>query len=340
MVVIMLGSIFSVAVLYNGLYLSWSDGSAGLLTPPLPARPTLAADYSRATVNNEGDRTSPGQALHHVMVVTAFLDIGEFGKGSPSIKRDHNIYEKWTAAWRLLHSPVVFYTDSAGFAKHIQTVRKHLPDLTRVVQVNRSAVWAFQQREKIAGIYAAGYPKHWPNTVYPDYTCVTHAKFDFVKDAADKNYFPSQYTVWMDAGYLREKADEAANVTSRTYYVMEPPSDFDPTRVMCGQIYQPHFNTPWKEILRGNINWVGGGFFLGRPPLMLKFVEQYRRAVTLFLEQKESNVEQHVIYATYTQQGRAIVHPEVELQAVGGNWFTLGLRCLVPHTLPHEPSGV
>ena len=39
-------------------------------------------------------------------------------------------------------------------------------------------------------------------------------------------------------------------------------------------------------------------------------------------------VEQHVIYAMYTEEGRSIVHPTVELQAEHGDWFNVGLKCL------------
>ena len=40
-------------------------------------------------------------------------------------------------------------------------------------------------------------------------------------------------------------------------------------------------------------------------------------------------VEQHVIYAMYTAEGRSIVHPTVELQAEHGDWFDVGLSCLI-----------
>ncbi|KAK7505753.1 hypothetical protein BaRGS_00003024, partial [Batillaria attramentaria] len=321
----------SAFVLYDGVYFFSPNGTL-LYTIPLPARPTVATGNTTSTATwAEVPSSESSRVRYNLTIVTAFLDIGQFGKGTPGNKRDHRIYEKWSSAYRLVHSPIVFYTDSPAFGRHIQHVRRHLPDLTRVVHVNRSQLWSFQQKDKIAAIYKAGYPKHWPNTVYPDYTCVTHTKFELVEDAILKGYYLSDHVVWMDAGYLRDKAGEAANRSSSMYYVMEPPADFDPTRVMCGEIYQPNFNRGWRGIFRGNINWVGGGFFLGRVDLMLKFVRQYTKAVGLFLELHESNVEQQVIYAMYTKEGRTIVHPEVELQAVRGGWFTLGLRCLVPH---------
>ena len=40
-------------------------------------------------------------------------------------------------------------------------------------------------------------------------------------------------------------------------------------------------------------------------------------------------VEQHVLYAMYTDQGRSIVRPTVELQAEPGGWFNIGLKCFI-----------
>lgn len=227
---------------------------------------------------------------YNLTIVTAFIDIGAFGKDTPSNLRDHNIYEKWATAYAMIHSPLVFYTDSRDFQKHMQRVRHNLLHLTHFVFVNRSALWSFQQRDKIDAIYKAGYPKHWPNTVYPDYTCVTHSKFDFLADAIENSYFPSDHTVWMDVGYLRDLLPQVTHNKSQPAYVMLPPQDFNSSRVMVGQVGGSDFKIDWKTIFRLNINWVAGGFFLARSTLMLEFVQQYRKAVTLFLEKGESQV--------------------------------------------------
>ena len=223
--------------------------------------------------------------LFNVTVVTAFLDIGDFGKGAPNRKRDHRIYKEWSAAYSRIISPVVLYTDSDDFARHFFTVRQNLLNVTKVVRVNRSELWSFGLRDQIAAIYAGGYPKHWPNTVYPDYTCVTHAKFDFVLDTLSKGYFASRHIVWMDVGYLRNIVGKKS-----PFYTILPPSEFDPKRVLCGEVFKPNFKSPWRRLFRENINWVAGGFFLATREVMKTFVEQYRRAVTSFLQLHESQV--------------------------------------------------
>ena len=103
--------------------------------------------------------------VFNVTLITAYLDIGQFGKRLPKNIRDHLIYKQWSTSYSRIASPVVFYTDSEDFAQHFLTVRQNMLSLTKVIRVNRSELWSFALRERIAAIYAAGYPKYWPNTV-------------------------------------------------------------------------------------------------------------------------------------------------------------------------------
>ncbi|XP_076449253.1 uncharacterized protein LOC143285730 [Babylonia areolata] len=319
------GSIFFY-IIYSSVVVSMTDFSRTTRWRPYFL-------HANASLTSEQEATeAPTVPLHNVTIVTAFLDIGEFGKGSPSNKRDWHIYMKWSTAYSRVLSPVVMYTNSDTFARHFESVRGKLPHLTKVIRLPLTSLWVFGLKPKIAAIYAGGYPKHYPNTVYPEYTCVTHAKFDVLRDVLEKNYFPSHHIAWMDVGYLRNIAGQKPPLN----YTMFPPPEYDPRRVLCGEVFNPDFNRAWKGILRGNVNWVAGGFFLARRDVMSTFVDQYRRAVTLFLEQGESQVEQHILYAMYTKEGRAIVKPTVELQALHGDWFYIGFRCLKP--LPHNTS--
>ncbi|XP_025115837.1 uncharacterized protein LOC112577102 isoform X2 [Pomacea canaliculata] len=264
---------------------------------------------------------------YNVTMVSAFIDIGEFGKGARNIKRDHRIYQNWSWAYSAIYSPLVFYTDSPSFADHMQHVRQKQPDLTKIILVNRTSLWAFQLRDAIAAIYRAGYPKHYPNTVYPDYTCVTHAKFEFVKDAILNNYFNSRHVVWVDVGYFRDMWTRHNKTTAFTMHLL---ANLDPKRVLCTQVGAPNFTMAWRDIFWKNINWVAGGFFLAKRQVMVNFVLQYQRAVELFLRLNQSQVEQHVLYSIYTGEGREIVKPTIELQPIVSRWFDLGFNSLVP----------
>ncbi|PVD20573.1 hypothetical protein C0Q70_18729 [Pomacea canaliculata] len=86
----------------------------------------------------------------------------------------------------------------------------------------------------------------------------------------------------------------------------------------------------WRYIFWENINWVAGGFFLAKRQVMMDFVLQYQRAVELFLRLNQSQVEQHVLYSIYTDEGREIVKPTIELQPIQSGWFDLGFNSLVP----------
>ena len=81
--------------------------------------------------------------VFNVTLITAFLDTGQFGKGSPKNKRDHRIYKYWSTRYSRITSPVVFYTDSEDFAQHFLTVRQNMLSMTKVIRVNRSELWSF-----------------------------------------------------------------------------------------------------------------------------------------------------------------------------------------------------
>lgn len=264
--------------------------------------------------------------MYNITLVSAYIDIGEFGKGTAGNKRDNKIYTTWSEPFSKVVAPLLFFTDSLSFSVHIQDVRRDLAHLTKIVHVNRSELWAFQQRPSIAKVYAGNYPKHWPNTVYPDYTCLTHAKFDFILDALDKAYFPpTPYVAWMDVGYLRDIVNRAYP----TLYYLRPPNVSNVSRVMVGQVNHPDFHQPWQGIFRKNKNWVAGGFFLATRDVFRAFVLAYRRAVMSFLQLGESNVEQHVLYAMYTDSGRTVAKPDVEFHTIHSpNWFNIGYQCL------------
>ncbi|KAK7114093.1 hypothetical protein V1264_000214 [Littorina saxatilis] len=263
--------------------------------------------------------------VYNVTLVTAFLDIGQFSKGAQDNKRDHLNYERWCLPYAKIVSPVVLYTDSAQFARYFLGVRRRLEHLTKVVRVDRSKLWSFSLRDKIAKIYSGHYPRFYPNTVNPDYTCMTHAKFDMLEDAITNDFFLSPYVAWMDVGYMRELPRKWKS----SLHAVLPPADFNASTVLCGQRYAPKFWKPYWSVLVWNDNWVAGGFFLATRDVMGQFVRLYRRAVGVFLEKGYSQVEQQIIHAMYTRSGRNLVRPEVELQAVPGGWFHIGFRSMV-----------
>lgn len=267
-------------------------------------------------------------------VVTAFLDLGQFSKGSITNTRSPETYRSWMKIYQHLKNPLIIYTDSYKFKDFFTDLRKNSSSITEVILINRKALWSFKIKPRIAEIYAQpGYPKFYPNTVEPDYTSMTHSKLSFVAKAITSKLFPSDYYCWIDLGYFRDLSDRATN------FYLEIPSDLDRRRVGVTQVLNVDLhNITARSIILGNLNWIGGGLFLGKPDILLKFEKQYKHRVMYYLSQGLMNVEQHVLYSMFTKSERKKNPISVEVQtyipgtkpaACVDPWFYLG--CLMYH---------
>ena len=255
-------------------------------------------------------------------MVTAFFDIGDFGKGSPTKIRTSKKYFIWAQTFKYLLNPLVVYTDSQIFYDHMLNLRGKNQSRTKLLIFNRTSSWAFRMKDAIKEIYdSKDYPKHFPNTVVPEYTCAMHAKYDVVSRAAINNYFNTKYLMWLDIGYFQKI------VKSKNYFRLELPPNFNDSRIAVNQVHNVSMSQEPSVILKQKLDWIGGGLFLGRLFLILKFAEIYKRAVDHFLSQKLMNSDQQVLYAMYSQSGQSDIRPGIELQIYQNRqnpWFYLG----------------
>ena len=272
-----------------------------------------------------------------ITVVTAFIDIGDVGRGSPSNKRTPNEYLKWSETFKYMLNPLVVYTDSQRFYDHMLELRAKTETKTKVFMFSQTTSWAFQQKGDIKEIFdMKHYPRHYPNTVVPEYTCIQHAKFDVISRAARNNYFYTKYVMWLDIGYFRDI------VMEKQYFKLELPPGFNESRIAVTQVYDASMSTEPSVIIKGNINWVGGGLFLGKRNVILEFSKEYKTAVDYFRSKKLMNVDQNIIYAMYTTKGRADIKPNIELQIYrngtykGDPWFYLGYLMKKELNLPRS----
>ncbi|KAJ8321727.1 hypothetical protein KUTeg_000198 [Tegillarca granosa] len=171
-----------------------------------------------------------------------------------------------------------------------------------------------------------GYPKHHPNTVIPAYSSAQHAKYAVVADAVRQKYFNTEFYAWLDIGYFRDI------VSSKTYFRLDAPSDIDRTKLAMNRVYWRSFSKKPFNIMRQNVVWVGGGMFIGTKEIVLKFEKLYHKAVNYFLSKNLMNTDQQVIYSMYSDEGRAALKPDVELQLYiptgnGNPWFYQGYLC-------------
>ena len=261
--------------------------------------------------------------------MTGFFTIGSFPKGSLHQVRKADTYNVWMRTYLFMKNPVVFYTDNKTYANFFSTLRKNASLPTKVILVNRADLWAFQIIPKIRKIYSTpGYPRHYPNTYIPEYTSLTHSKQQVLALAVQEKYFDTDYYCWVDAGYFRDI------VHREKKYWLEVPDDFNKSRIGVTRVYNSDLKrTSARNIFLANLNWVGGGIFLGTPEVILKFHDQYKEAVMRYLKQGIMNVEQQLLYAMYTSQERSKYPIRVELQlyipgqrpVINSNpWFYLG----------------
>jgi hypothetical protein len=258
-----------------------------------------------------------------VTVVTAYFDLGTFRKGHSGTYFTRDMYHNWARIFRHVKNPMVIFTDSEFFKLHITAIRNESLMSTKIVLLDRSSSWAFQNIDKIKKIFESStYPKHYPNTVVPAYACAQHAKYDMIERAAKMNAFSTAYYMWIDIGYFRNRKSE------NNFYLTKPPS-FDDTKIAFNLINSKlKFDRSPATIMKQNLVLLGGGLFFGKRDYVIKFAAQFEDAVDFFISQGLSNTDQQVIYAMFSKTGRKYLKPEVELQVYtpprDNDWFYLG----------------
>ncbi|KAK3087379.1 hypothetical protein FSP39_005199 [Pinctada imbricata] len=263
----------------------------------------------------------------NLTIVTAYWDLGSFKKGS-SQTFTKNTYVNWMKSFAHMTSPLVVYTDSQQFIDVTKTHRKRFSSKTRIFFVDRKYLWPFKLIDQIQSVFSQpGYPKHYPNTVIPGYSAAQHSKYVVLAHAAIKRYFNTPYYAWLDVGYFRDI------VHNEKFFTMNPPADFDPSRIAFNRVFDLKMNTIPNNIFKGNQVWVGGGLALGIPEVIFRFEDMYHKAVLYFLKEHLMSTDQQILFSLYSETGRKALHPPVELQLYvpkgsGNPWFYLGYLCL------------
>lgn len=276
--------------------------------------------------NNSTKNSVFDTVTENMTIVTAYFNLGTFQKGYGSTFTS-KLYFTWTKTFAYLVNPVVIYTDSGEFEDLMKKHRHKFPSKTVIKRIQRTDIWAFKCLDKIKAVYSQpGYPKHHPNTVIPAYSSAQHAKYAVVADAVRQKYFNTEFYAWLDIGYFRDI------VSSKTYFRLDAPSDIDRTKLAMNRVYWRSFSQKPFNIMRQNVVWVGGGMFIGTKEIVLKFEKLYHKAVNYFLSKNLMNTDQQVIYSMYSDEGRAALKPDVELQLYiptgnGNPWFYQGYLC-------------
>ncbi|XP_070176202.1 uncharacterized protein [Littorina saxatilis] len=265
---------------------------------------------------------------HDVTLVTGYFNLGHFEKAGETFGLYK--YLHWAEVFQYVMNPLVVFTDSEQVENMLLHTRRHLPNKTVVIRVQRSRLKAFQPVEKIRTLFKdPQYPKHFPNTVIPEYPCSQHAKYELVNEALQKNFFSSnKYIAWIDIGYYRYLTQRR-----RPFYVVTPPG-MDESKIAMTQIQPRDPSLFPSDVFRQNLVWVGGGMSIGTREVFKTFVEEYDIATEKFLEEGLSNTDQQVIYSMYTDIHHLTNKLQTSIQTyrwifdrVCSCWFYLGYQC-------------
>lgn len=274
-------------------------------------------------------------APDEMTIVTMFIDLGVFKKGEqPLSYHSPYKYKRWMRTFGKMVNRVVAYIENDEDIEYFKKIRSCLPPShTKVIKIHREELPSFKHLPQIKSIYSQpSYPKYHPNTVYPEYSCAMHAKYDVLQRSCIMDFFNTPYIAWVDIGLFR-----SLDGTDYPIFKLVPPEKFNPERIGFSQAWpQDPVFTP-EFVLKNKLVWVSGSMVLATKEYMLNFTRDYKEAVKELLDQGLSNTDQEVIYAMYSAKMRKahyikiktyLCHPgQLGLFGPASRYFCLGYVC-------------
>lgn len=263
-----------------------------------------------------------------VTLVTAYFNLGSFeGSG-----KTFNFYKylRWAEVYQYVQNPLVIFTDSEQVENLFIQTRSHLANRTKIITIHRADLRSFKHVGTLRRIFQdPAYPKHYPNTVIPEYPCSQHAKYELMQRALVEGYFPqTKYIAWLDIGYFRYLTQR-----KKDFYIVKPPRMNDEAIAMTEVERRDPSLSPY-DVFRENLIWVGGGMSLGTRDAYRRFAEEYLTAVEVFMREGLSNTDQQVIYSMFTDVHNLTHKLATKIQTyswwlddVRNCWFYLGYLC-------------
>nr|KAG5713426.1 hypothetical protein BaRGS_024974 [Batillaria attramentaria] len=257
-----------------------------------------------------------------ITIITAYFNIGKLNKGSPTRKHTPDMYKRWMSVFGRIDNPVIVFADTEEVITMFKNLRGHFhPERTQTFLINRDQLWSFQLAPEIKAVFSQpGYPRSEPNTVYENYSCVMHAKFELVNKVIREELCHTQYLAWMDVGLFRALVHESY------IFSLSVPADFDGDKVAYSRQYKFDPSLTPYQIIAEDWVWVSGAMFLGRPEVIYLYTQDYMLAVRKLLDMKLMSTDQQVIYIMYHPS--FAFQPRADLQVYTTNnendWFYLG----------------
>ena len=272
------------------------------------------------------EETAPFRHLSDdVTVVTAYLNIGSFQKGENGMNFTKRLYHHWMKIFGSIQNPVIAFMEDDADIEYFREIRQHMPDnRTIIIKVDRNDLWAFSLVEPLKDLFQrVDYPKYHPNTVIAEYSCVMHAKYEFMLNSTIQNPFKTKYFSWVDIGIFRKLTD------SKEFdpFSLSLPPNFQANQVAYGQANFRNALQNAYTIFKRNMTWVCGCFFIARIDVMEKWVRVYMESVGYYLGIGLANTDQQVIYAMVNEHRSSV---DVQVYKGSGEydyWFYLGYLC-------------
>ena len=267
-------------------------------------------------------------------IVTAYFDIGVFQKGPGGVLVASQVYRKWLTVFAQIRNPVVAYFDNADHAALMRVLRENHPR-TRIVVVDRRTLWSFRELEpRIAEIFVQKhYPWHPPNTVRSKYSAAMHAKYELMRWTIRNNTFHSAYICWLDVGLFRDltSSSVSAAVNDNKWFQLKVPPSLNSSAVGYSLVF-PSASDPTltaEAVVRSNIVWVCGCFFIGRVDVMWYWTSEYLSAVEEMAAENWMSTDQQVLPWLMLGEGKTKLKPRTSLQLYSADdatnpWFYLG----------------
>lgn len=259
---------------------------------PLAALPLCAGgEPVRAPVSDQS-----------LTLVSGFFDLSGVLYAS---KYSSERYVEWMRAYRRVENPLLFFTDSDAFFAGMRLVRRNRQNLTRQFRVARHEMGTFRLYETITRdvLSRVSYVYNGWNTRLPEYCLTMHAKYELVAMAVRLDLFRTPFLAWSDVGIFRFLN---LTPTSSPFRIsLRPPAGFDGARVGYTLAQQRSWKESAFQVVFNGLDWLAGGFFIGRREVLARWVAQYRFFHEWLLASGETRTDQQVLFVMFTHEGRA-----------------------------------
>jgi len=228
----------------------------------------------------------------------------------------------------------VAYFDNPDDAALMRVLRQNHPR-TRIVVIERRTLWCFREMHpRIAKIFSQkNYPRHPPNTIKSNYSASVNSKYELMRWTIRDNPFRTAYIAWLDVGLFRSLATHnvSSAVNNSKYFRLSVPPDLNSSAVGYTLMYPSSFRPTLtaEAVVKGNVDWVSGAFFIGRVEVMWRWTTEFLTAVRQMVSEKWISADQQTITWLMIGEGKLKIKPKTNLQLYRPNglsdpWFYIG----------------